>query len=422
MSDRIIESVESPHALEQLYRGNPEAFTRDFPDAFAARPDSMALQVWHERLFFNAERNTPTPPAAISWQAWDIGLAIGLSFVAGTLMKLPHFFATMDEERFYERNLASIILGALIISFCVQRRMRAKAVGGILAIFAGAVLFLNLLPDMSDSQTILLSAVHMPFLLWSLLGITFMGGTWKSISWRMDYVRFNGELLIYTTVILIGGVVLYLVTYQLFLLIELDIVWWYERNVVVYGATASPIVATLLIERVARYRFKIAPLLARMFTPLFLLTVIAYMVAMVVNRKSPFTDRDFLISFNVLLFLVLGLSVFSITERNPNRGVGIADMMNIGLVSVTLLIDMVALAAILFRLTSYGFTPNRLAVLGVNLLVFCHLAGILYLYLQFAWKNRPIERLDAWIAGYIPAYTVWSLIVAIGFPLALGFR
>ena len=96
--------------------------------------------------------------------------------------------------------------------------------------------------------------------------------------------------------------------------------------------------------------------------------------------------------------------------------------MNIALVSVTLIIDIVALSAILFRLTSYGFTPNRLAVLGANLLIFCHLTGILFNYARFIGGKVDIECLNKWIVGYIPAYTIWSIFVAIGFPLLFEFR
>ena len=98
------------------------------------------------------------------------------------------------------------------------------------------------------------------------------------------------------------------------------------------------------------------------------------------------------------------------------------DWMNIGLVAVTLAIDAVALAAILVRVSSYGFSPNRLAVLGANLLVFVHLAGILHHYLQFVRRNRSFGDLEKWIAGYLPAYTAWSLVVMLGFPLAFRFR
>jgi hypothetical protein len=92
------------------------------------------------------------------------------------------------------------------------------------------------------------------------------------------------------------------------------------------------------------------------------------------------------------------------------------------MVLVTLIIDLIALAAILFRLTSYGYTPNRLAVLGANLLVFCHLAGILYLYVRFVVKRQSLTSLDQWIVGYLPVYVIWSVFVAVAFPLIFSFK
>ena len=96
--------------------------------------------------------------------------------------------------------------------------------------------------------------------------------------------------------------------------------------------------------------------------------------------------------------------------------------MNVGLVVVTLTIDLIALSAILFRLTSYGFTPNRVAVLGANLLVCCHLSGIIYHYVRIIRRRHPFAPLEGWIMGYIPVYTTWSIIVAFGFPLVFGFK
>ncbi len=120
--------------------------------------------------------------------------------------------------------------------------------------------------------------------------------------------------------------------------------------------------------------------LACLRLPLFFwsLIAVAYLAAMMLNHKSPFTDRNFLIAFNALLLVVLGLCVFSISERGSKTTAGVAVYMNIALLSVTLVIDLIALAAIFFRLASYGFTPNRFAVLGANLVAFGHLLGILW--------------------------------------------
>ena len=418
MKARILYAVDSPRRLEVLYRSSAKAFKQALPDALSMRPDSSILQAWNERLFFTDLDD----PKTARWQSRDIGWVLALSLIAGTLAKLPEFISLLNDERFYTRNVAGILAGALIAFFCILRSCPKKTVWTLAALGLGSLLYLNLLPDNPRSDTLVLACMHTPFFLWSLLGVAFLGGAWKNRPGRMDFIRYNGELLIYSTIILIGGMVLTGLTFALFSLIHLSIEEWYLRNVVVYGSVAAPIVASLIVERIVRDRFKIAPLLAKIFTPLFLLTTVVYLVAMGVQHKSPFTDRDFLIAFNGLLVVVLGLCVFSISERGAKVSPGIVDFMNMGLVSVTLLIDLVALSAILFRLSSYGFSPNRLAVLGGNLLAFCHLAGILYRYLRFARNKGPFESLENWIAGYIPAYAAWSLFVGIAFPLIFRLR
>ena len=421
MKDKIISAANSPHNLEILYRENPKEFAHAFRDAFVEQHDSAIMQVWNERLFFK-EPEGESEISTSRWRPRDIWVAIALSLIAGTLAKIPHFFSKVDDELFYSRNLGCIVAGALIAFFCIQKMCKRSLVGTMVALLIGATAYLNLLPDRSNSQTIILSCIHMPFFFWSLLGVAFLGGAWRDLKGRMSYVRYNGELLIYSTGIVIGGKVPTGLNFALFGLIDLSIEEWYIKNVVVYGSIASPIVATLLIDRIVSDRFKIAPLLAKVFTPLFLLTVLVYLMAMILNQKSPFTDRDFLISFNGLLLIVLGLCVFSISERGSREMAGVVDFMNIGLVSVTLAIDVIALAAILFRLTSYGFTPNRVAVLGANLLAFGHLAGILWHYVGFIRSKSDLDHLDRWIVRYIPAYTTWTLVVAVGLPLVFWFK
>jgi hypothetical protein len=292
-----------------------------------------------------------------------------------------------------------------------------------LALLSGALLYLHLLPGGNESQVTVLSCLHMPFFLWSVLGAAFLGGRWRNPQGRMDYLRYNGELLIYSTIILIGGMVLTALTLSLFGMIRVHIEEWYLQYVVVYGTVAAPVVATLLVDRVVGGRFRIAPLLARVFAPLFLLTVGAYLVAMIPSLGRPFTERDFLIVFNALLLAVLGICIGCISERDPRAAAGrFGDSVNIGLAALTLAVDVIALAAIVFRLASYGFSPNRLAVLGGNLLVFGHLAGLLYQYVRFAKGTGALKDLERWVAGYIPAYAAWSLFVAVGFPLIFGFR
>jgi hypothetical protein len=71
-----------------------------------------------------------------------------------------------------------------------------------------------------------------------------------------------------------------------------------------------------------------------------------------------------------MLIGVMGIIVFSISETSINRRQKFNELVLFILSIITLIIDLVALSAIFYRLSEYGVTPNRLAVLGSNILIF----------------------------------------------------
>lgn len=156
---------------------------------------------------------------ATRWQAKDIALTVCIGLIAGTLAKLPVIFNGLESGSFIARNLAAIVAGALIVYFCFQRACPPSILAVLCAAFAGTLTFLNLLPDASQYQTVFLACLHAPFFFWSLVGLAFLGPSWRYERRRMLYLRYTGEVLVYTTVILIGGVVLTGITLSLFCVI-----------------------------------------------------------------------------------------------------------------------------------------------------------------------------------------------------------
>ncbi len=146
-----------------------------------------------------------------------------------------------------------------------------------------------------------------------------------------------------------------------------------------------------------------------------------YLVAALVGGQNPFVDRSFLITVNGLLVVVLGMTVFSIAERGARTGVGWMDWVNFALLAVTLVIDLIALSAILFRLTSYGLTPNRVVVLGANVVIMTHLAWTCRAYLGFIRARSGAEGIRRAVADYLPVYVGWAALVSFGLPFVFGF-
>ena len=435
METKIIEAMNSPKELEILYRGNPNEFIQIFPSVLARHPESTILQVWKERLNYELEigkRQTTTP-----WSFQNILLLILLTAIGGTVLKLPDYFDALDVLWFYDRNLSFVFIVPLIAYF-IQRTRSTKYVLPLFIVTAAAALYLNLLPNYGDSyyefakkygafeDALTNAELHIPLFLWLLTGVAFAGKDWKTTSSRMGFLRYNGEVIIYTTILLIGSAILTFITLTLLDFIEnsYELSNWYQEYVIMYGVVAVPIMATFLLDKVIDKRLNIAPMIARIFTPLFLITTFAYLIIMIVYQKNPFGDREYLMALNILLIIVLGLLIFTIAERNPTSPATTNDYLNIGLAFLTIILDAIALSATLFRSTSdiYGLTPNRIAILGLNILVFVHLCGILTKYVRFVWKNKPFEKLENWIAGYLACYAIWAILVSVMLPIFFWYK
>jgi hypothetical protein len=132
-------------------------------------------------------------------------------------------------------------------------------------------------------------------------------------------------------------------------------------------------------------------------------------------------ERDALIAFDMLLVLVLGLLIYSVSARKPESSPGIFDMIQVVLLASALIADLIALFSISGRITDFGFTPNRLVALGLNLILLVNLAVSALLYIQFLIKRSPFSQLEKWQTAYLPVFAFWAALVVIVIPLLFGF-
>ncbi|MEP6871791.1 MAG: hypothetical protein ABI939_08065, partial [Anaerolineaceae bacterium] len=86
-----------------------------------------------------------------------------------------------------------------------------------------------------------------------------------------------------------------------------------------------------------------------------------------------------------------------------------------------LVIDVLALAAMLSRITEFGVTPNRTAGLGLNVVLLANLAWSAWLLLAFLRGRRLFSDLERWQTAYIPVYAAWAAIVVVVFPPLFAF-
>lgn len=406
----IIENMAKPQELERMFRKEPEAFKKSFSYAWEQNPDSQVLAVWYERLHF---KETVHTEKASLFQKDFLSMGI-LAILAGISTRIIFHF--VEQQAIAPINLVFGILPLIAIYFVFNNLPKKNVLYTLVSSFLISGFYLNMLP-LEQKDSIILAYIHLPIFLWVLVGLAFTGNEFGIGRIRLAYLKFNGELCILYASMAISGMLLTALTMQLFRFVGMDISDFYFKNVVLFGAAALALVATYLVSRNLKLAKNIAPYIAKIFSPLVLATLLVYLITVIWVGKNPFLDRNFLISFNGILLSVLAVTIFSITESGTDEKKNISDYINFALIVLALIVDSVALSAIVFRLSSYGITPNRLAVLGVNILIWTNLIWIMLSYMRFLQNKTGPSAIQDAVTKYLPVYGLWAAFVTFTFPL-----
>ena len=356
-------------------------------------------------------------------------VALGLAVAAGLAIKVPELLFGLRLEdggdaawSFYVRNFCLFALPFLAGFFAWKRGLDSAGLLGLAAPFIVGALAMNLLPFAPGGHTEVLAALHLPMALWLAVGIGYAGGAWRSHDHRMNYVRFSGEWFIYYVLIALGGGVLMAFTMFVFGAIGLDAEWLLNSWILPCGVMGAVIIAGWLVEAKQSVIENMAPVLTLLFTPLFTLMLLAFLVTMVWTGSGIGVEREALIGFDLLLVLVVGLLLYAISARDPQAEPGFFDALQLVLVICALLVDALALWAILARISAFGFSPNRVAALGENLILVVNLGWSAVLYARFLGRRAGFAPLERWQTAYLPVYAVWAWIVVVIFPLVFRFQ
>jgi hypothetical protein len=391
--------------------GDLDALSREF-----AREHSDRL--WKQLVVSPSDTGEPQAAART-----DAIVAFCLVAAAALAIKVPALFGMqLDADAgFYVRNLSFFVLPLLTGYFAWKRRLDPGALRWLAVAFVAAAVLANVYPLAPGGSTEALTALHLPIALWLVVGIAYAGGRWSGVAGRMDFIRFSGELFIYYVLIALGGAVLTGFMAMIFRSIEIDVEPFFESWVLPCGAVGAVVVASWLVEAKQSVVENMAPVLARLFTPLFAAVLVTFLGTLLWTGRGVDIERDLLIAFDLLLVVVLGLLLYSVSARDPRSPPGAFDVMQVVLVVSALLVDAVALWAIAARITEFGFSPNRVAALGVNVILLVNLAWSAVLYIRFLRVRGSFTGLERWQTDYLPVYAVWAAIVVIVFPPVFGY-
>ena len=354
-------------------------------------------------------------------------VVLGLALAAALAVKVPELFGYRlngddADTQFYALNVSLFVLPLLTGYFVWKRRLDAAGWRWLVLPFATAVGFANAVPFAPEGSTVVLAAMHLPIALWLVVGIAYAGGDWGNGSRRMDFVRFSGELFIYYVLIAFGGMVL--VAFTVFMFnnaIGLEVEWLVEGWILPCGALGAVIVSAWLVEAKQSVIENMAPVLTRLFTPLFTAVLVAFLATMAWTGSGIDVEREVLIGFDLLLVLVLGLLLYAVSARDPQAPPDAFDALQLVLVTSALVVDAVALAAIAGRISEFGVSPNRVAAFGENVILLVNLTWSAWLYARFLGRRGAFAALESWQTGYLPVYSVWAAIVVVVFPPLFGF-
>ena len=131
-------------------------------------------------------------------------------------------------------------------------------------------------------------------------------------------------------------------------------------------------------------------------------------------------DRDLVGVLDALLVVVLALVLYGMSARDPSTTPDWMDRIQLVAVVTALVLDLMVLGAMIARIGDLGFTPNRTAAVGLNLVLLVNLAGAAWLSARFLTGRSTLHRLERWQTSYLPVLALWAAAVVVVLPV-FGF-
>ncbi len=413
MTYDLLTLLDTPEIMETHYRKNPIYFKEALQLALEKSPDHPVLRTWKARLYY---KSTPLTTHSMK----SIGLLTSLAILAGLWINIPHF-THIDADFFYPRNLGLIPLVPVTLYFAFRNSFRPIQWITVIAIITGITTYINILPGNDESDTLILACLFTPVLLWGIMGYSYTNGQFRHTQHRLQFLAFHGDWALISAVLLAVSAAVGLLTAGLFEMIDYSLELTFLPYVAIGGLASIPLLAAHLNSLYPQLVSQVSPLIARLFTPVVLFILVAYLITIAISGKNPYTDRQSLIIFNAMLIGVLVILLFSVAGSGRLVLPSWQRISLLALATVTVLLNIIALSAIVMRTAEWGFTPNRIAVTGTNLVILIHLIWVAIALLNTIRRPMPAEYLHKAITRYLPIYLIWAALMALAMPVIFGY-
>jgi hypothetical protein len=344
------------------------------------------------------------------------------ALIAALVVKVPALFGLTfdDNPEFYLRNVSLLGLVTVAAYLLWRRRATLNYVLATAAGFAVIAVAANVYPLDINGDALPMTALHVPIAVWVIIGLAYATARWRSTEGRMDYVRFTGEFLIYLVLIQAASYVLLLLIGVVPTLVGIDTEQFLIQWVVPCGAAAAVIVAAWLVEAKQAIVENMAPVLARIFTPLFTLAFLGLLAVVLFSGEIGELNRELLIATDGILVVAVGLILYNLTARGADTRFGWFDWIQLTLVGSALALDAIAFVNIAIRITD-GWTFNRAVVLGANVILLVNLVVSAWLLVRLQrGRAGAVRSLETWQTALLPVYGAWALVVVLVLPPVFG--
>jgi hypothetical protein len=346
--------------LEDLYQSNKKAFSEIIRTMYGEE-SVLIIKYWYIRLFYKSLNKSKNIP-----KYFFTALLIFL-----TWMPIRFMFTRWFDDNIYLIKAVPIIFSITLSFFFMFDSIKLKNV--LLSIIPGIIVYsyFILLPNKDDSQSINNAFYFMFVLLWFFMLLSQSDFNFKKIEYDI-FLEKCGEVIIWSTIFIIGGSVIVGLSLALFSAINIDAGNFYYKNIVSLGLVASPFVSLLVIDN--NYRIKLSVITANIFLPIILVSLIAFGIISIFTETKPYEDRYIFIIYNIMIVIVLCVLIFTSINGINNKIINICSYI---LPAVTIILDIITLSAVIYRLNKYGITANKITLLGTNIVMLGHLIYIL---------------------------------------------
>jgi hypothetical protein len=311
MKQAIVDNLNNPSALEKLYQVDKKQFQQSLNELNDIHANSAAVQFWKARFSYKEI-------SASLYTKNEFWLAFKLIIVAGLIANIVNIKG-INQELFLSRNISFIIIPFVSAFFLWRQNAKINVKIILTVLFGISALYINLLPKSADSSSINLVYIHLPIFLWCVLGYAYMNDAYANNEKRINFLKYNGDLLVISVILFLAGMLFTVLTIGLFELIGMNIAEFYVKYIGIWGIGAIPILGTYLINTNPQIINKVTPIIAKIFTPLAFINLTIYLTVLISKGKYPHQDRNLLLIYNALLIGVLALIFFSVAEIEKNK-------------------------------------------------------------------------------------------------------